>query len=143
MKIVVMKFGGSSVADVSKIQNVAKIVAENSKKNKILVVLSAMFGVTNKLQTYIDEVNYHPSPETDMIMTSGEQVSVGLLSMILNKQKVKTTGVTQTITKGDGRVVRTLNTLDLDSSGNIQFEDDLDSAGNQQQVYPLKRWEFI
>lgn len=89
MKIVVMKFGGSSVADVSKIQNVAKIVAENSKKNKILVVLSAMFGVTNKLQTYIDEVNYHPSPETDMIMTSGEQVSVGLLSMILNKQKVK------------------------------------------------------
>ena len=89
MKIVVMKFGGTSLANIEKIKNVAKIVINNSKNNKILVVLSAMSGVTNQLQSYIDEVDYFPSEETDLVMTSGEQVTVGLLSMILNKQGVK------------------------------------------------------
>ena len=79
-----MKFGGTSVADVKKIRNVAKIVGKQCKKNKIIVVLSAMSGVTNKLQCYIDEIGFYPSRETDLIMTSGEQVTVGLLSMILN-----------------------------------------------------------
>ena len=84
MKIVVMKFGGTSVANLSKIRNVAKIVKENSQKNKIVVVLSAMSGVTNQLQSYVEEVSSVPSRETDLIITSGEQVTVGLLSMILN-----------------------------------------------------------
>jgi aspartate kinase len=89
MKIIVMKFGGTSVGNVDKIKNVANIVQEYSNKNKILVVLSAMSGVTNELQSYIDEVGSEPSKETDLIMTSGEQVTVGLLSMILNKKGVK------------------------------------------------------
>ena len=89
MKIIVMKFGGTSVANIEKIKNVAKIVSINSKKNKIVVVLSAMSGVTNQLQSYIDEIDYSPSEETDLVMTSGEQVTVGLLSMILNKQGIK------------------------------------------------------
>ena len=84
-----MKFGGTSVANIEKIKNVAKIVSTNSKKNKIVVVLSAMSGVTNQLQSYIDEIDYSPSEETDLVMTSGEQVTVGLLSMILNKQGIK------------------------------------------------------
>ena len=50
MNIIVMKFGGTSVGNISKIKNVAKIVAKEIKKNKIIVVLSAMGGVTNKLQ---------------------------------------------------------------------------------------------
>jgi len=90
-----MKFGGTSVANVQKIQNVAKTVINQSKKNKVIVVLSAMAGVTNQLQTYIDEINLifssssTASNESDMVMTSGEQVTVGLLSMILSKQGIK------------------------------------------------------
>ena len=89
MKIIVMKFGGTSVANVSKLKNVAKIVKANYKKNKLIVVLSAMAGETNKLQSYIDEIGYSPSKETDLVITSGEQVTVGLLSMILNKMNIK------------------------------------------------------
>ena len=70
MKIVVMKFGGTSVSNVSKIKNVASIIKNNYKKNKLLVVLSAMSGVTNNLQSYIDEIRAEPSLETDLILTS-------------------------------------------------------------------------
>ena len=89
MKIVVMKFGGTSVSDVDRIKKVAKTVIKQQKTSKIVVVLSAMAGVTNDLQAYIDEIGFYPSKETDLIMTSGEQVTVGLLSMILNKQGIK------------------------------------------------------
>ena len=89
MNLVVMKFGGTSLANVSKIKNVANIVKANTFKNKVIVVLSAMSGVTNTLQGYIDEIGYKPSLETDLIMTSGEQVTIGLLSIILNKQGIK------------------------------------------------------
>ena len=89
MKIVVMKFGGTSVANIDRIRNVANIIKSNFKKNKLVVVLSAMAGVTNDLQKFIDEVNYPSSKESDLVITSGEQVTVGLLSMILNKMKIK------------------------------------------------------
>ena len=91
MKIVVMKFGGTSLADIKKIENVALIIKENYKKYKIAVVLSAMAGVTNDLQKLIDQVNYPSSQENDLILTPGEQVTVGLLSMILNKTGIKST----------------------------------------------------
>ncbi len=89
MKIVVMKFGGTSVADLDRIKNVAEIVKKNSKEFKLVVVLSAMAGATNSLQKLIDEIDYESLPEQDLIITSGEQVTVGLLSMFLNKQGVK------------------------------------------------------
>lgn len=89
MKIVVMKFGGTSLSNIEKIRNVGKTIRKHYKKNKIVVVLSAMSGVTNKLQSYIDEVGYPPSKETDLIITSGEQVTIGLLSMVLNKEGIK------------------------------------------------------
>ena len=90
-----MKFGGTSVANIKKIQKVAKTVIKQTKSNKVVVVLSAMAGVTNQLQSYIDEVkislpvNMLSSNESDMVMTSGEQVTVGLLSMILNMNNIK------------------------------------------------------
>ena len=90
MKIVVMKFGGTSVASIAKIRNVADIVKNHYLKNKIVVVLSAMAGVTNQLQNFIDEIGYETSLETDLVITSGEQVTIGLLSMILNKMNIKT-----------------------------------------------------
>ena len=89
MNIIVMKFGGTSVSNLEKIKNVAKIVKKSFNNNKIVVVLSAMSGVTNQLQSYIDEIGYQPSKETDLVLTSGEQVTIGLLSMILNKKGIK------------------------------------------------------
>ena len=89
MKIVVMKFGGTSVANIEKLRSVAKSVCLEAKKYKVIVVLSAMAGVTNELQSYINEINYPASQESDLILTSGEQVSIGLLSMILKQEDVK------------------------------------------------------
>ena len=89
MKIVVMKFGGTSVADISKIKNVASIINKNYKKYKLVIVLSAMAGATNDLQKLIDKIDYPSSKENDLVLTSGEQVTVGLLSMVLNKMKIK------------------------------------------------------
>jgi len=84
-----MKFGGTSVADINHIKNVASIISNNFKKYKLVVILSAMAGVTNDLQKLIDEVNYPSSEENDLVITSGEQVTVGLLSMLLNKMGIK------------------------------------------------------
>ena len=89
MKILVMKFGGTSVSDIDKIRNVASIIKKEKKNYKIVAVLSAMAGVTNNLQKYIDKINKNNSPDSDFVITSGEQVSVGLLSMILNKMNIK------------------------------------------------------
>ena len=69
MKIVVMKFGGTSVADISKIKNVASIINKNYKKYKLVIVLSAMAGVTNNLQKLIDQIDYPSSKENDLVLT--------------------------------------------------------------------------
>ena len=93
MKIIVMKFGGTSVGSVQKIKNLSKKVITESKASKVIVVLSAMSGVTDELQSYIQEVEGQTtipsSIETDLILTSGEHVTVGLLSMILKKEGIK------------------------------------------------------
>ncbi len=89
MSIIVMKFGGTSVATVEKIRKVAQTVKAETANHKIVVILSAMAGVTNDLQSLINEVDYTASKETDLILTSGEQVSIGLLSMLLNKEGIK------------------------------------------------------
>ncbi len=89
MKLVVMKFGGTSVGSIDKIKNVANIVENQLKDKKLIVVLSAMSGVTNKMQEYIDEIGSNEIIENDLILTSGEAVSVGLLSAILKKRNIK------------------------------------------------------
>ena len=88
MKTLVMKFGGTSVADIAKIRKVSSIIEKNTKNYKIVVVVSAMAGETNRLQNLIDQVDNSNSLESDFVITTGEQVSVGLLSMILNKMKI-------------------------------------------------------
>ena len=80
MNIIVMKFGGTSVASNEKLRNIANIVTNEIKNNKIIVVLSAMAGETNKLQNYLDEFQCQNSIESDLVLTSGEQVTIGLLS---------------------------------------------------------------
>ncbi len=89
MKILVMKFGGTSLADIERISKVASIIQQKIKKYKIIVVLSAMAGATDDLQKYIDQIGINNSSDADLVITAGEQVSIGLLSMILNKMKIK------------------------------------------------------
>ena len=89
MSIIVMKFGGTSVANIDKIKNVAEIVKKELNEHNIIVVLSAMAGETNKLQKYLDAIDSEFPLENDLVLTSGEQVTIGLLSSILNKKNIK------------------------------------------------------
>ena len=89
MKSIVMKFGGTSVADIDKIKNVSNIVEANCKDNKVVVVLSAMAGVTNQMQEYLDKIESNNFIENDLVLTSGENVTIGLLSSILNNKGIK------------------------------------------------------
>jgi len=84
-----MKFGGTSVGNLDKINNVANIVENEVKNNKLIVVLSAMAGVTNNMQNYLDQINSDEEIENDLVLTSGESVTIGLLSAILKKRNIK------------------------------------------------------
>jgi aspartate kinase len=86
--LIVQKFGGTSVGDIARIKNVAKKVkAELDKKNKVIVVVSAMSGVTNQLVDYCNQVSSLISDESlceyDSIVATGEQVTCGLLALEL------------------------------------------------------------
>ena len=85
MELLVLKFGGTSVADITRIKKVAlKIKLEVDKGNKIIVVVSAMSGVTNDLVNLVKQAseNYQLS-EYDTVLSSGEQVTAALLSIAL------------------------------------------------------------
>ena len=88
MKLIVMKFGGTSVGDLKKISNVANIVKKNLKGSKLIVVLSAMAGETNKMQNYLDSIKSEEKIENDLVLTAGENVTIGILSAILKKRKI-------------------------------------------------------
>ena len=83
--LVVKKFGGSSVADKERIFNVARRCAEEFQRgNDVIVVLSAMGDTTDELLEKAAEINPYPSKrELDMLLTTGEQISVSLLAMAL------------------------------------------------------------
>ncbi|HYD17158.1 MAG TPA: aspartate kinase [Patescibacteria group bacterium] len=88
MGLLVLKFGGTSVATVPAIENVAnKVAAEIKLGHKVAVVVSAMAGVTNQLVSYCTAINtlYDPR-EYDAIVASGEQVTSGLLALALHKR---------------------------------------------------------
>ncbi|GAB6189700.1 aspartate kinase [Marinitoga arctica] len=92
MNIVVQKYGGSSVADSEKVKFVArKIKNKVLEGNKVIVIVSAMGKTTDNLIKLAKEVSEKPHPrELDMLLTTGEQISVSLLSMALNDLKIKT-----------------------------------------------------
>ena len=85
MPRLVMKFGGTSVADLARIRNVAlKVKREVDRGNQVAVVLSAMAGETNKLVGWARELSpLHDAREYDTVVSSGEQVTVGLLAIAL------------------------------------------------------------
>ena len=82
MKIVVLKFGGTSVGTIKKIKRVAKIIIDFKKKNyNIIVVSSAMSGVTNELIKKSFEISDSFSEsEHDVLVSSGEQVACSLIA---------------------------------------------------------------
>ena len=85
MALIVHKYGGTSMGSVERIQNVARRVAKwRAAGHRMVVVPSAMSGETNRLIALAREIQAHPDPrELDMIASTGEQVSVGLLAMAL------------------------------------------------------------
>ncbi|MEE8438261.1 MAG: aspartate kinase [Micropepsaceae bacterium] len=85
MSKIVMKFGGTSVADLDRIRHVARIVkAEVDQGHQVAVVVSAMSGETNKLAEWIRELSpVHDAREYDVVVASGEQVTAGLTAVAL------------------------------------------------------------
>ncbi len=85
MALIVQKYGGTSVGNPERIKNVAKRVARfQAQGHQVVVVVSAMSGETNKLIALAKEVQANPDPrELDAIMSTGEQVTTGLLAMAL------------------------------------------------------------
>jgi aspartate kinase len=85
MALVVQKFGGTSVGDVEKIRHVASIVKRTvDAGNDVVVVVSAMAGETNRLVDLCEKTMQQPDPrEYDVVVSTGEQVTIGLLSMAL------------------------------------------------------------
>ena len=96
MAIIVKKFGGSSVSTIPKLKNIAKqVLAEKNSKNNILIVLSAMGDTTDKLVAMSNKASRSPNPKDyDMLLSTGEQISVSLLSMIFNDLGVEATSLT-------------------------------------------------
>ncbi len=87
MGLIVQKFGGSSVRDAERVMNVAKIVTDTYREgNDVVVVVSAQGDTTDDLIEKAYEINQKPSKrEMDMLLTSGEQISIALLSMAIEK----------------------------------------------------------
>ena len=87
MALIVQKFGGSSVKDRDRIFNVARIVANtHNAGNDVVVVVSAQGDTTDDLIAKAAEISHDPSArEMDMLLASGEQISISLLAMALNE----------------------------------------------------------
>ncbi len=94
--LIVQKFGGTSVGDLDRIQNVANRVAKTIKDgHQVVVVVSAMSGETNKLLGYAEHFSAMPSAaEVDMLLSSGERVTASLLSIALNEMGHKAVAMT-------------------------------------------------
>lgn len=90
MGTLVLKFGGTSVANIPAIENVAgKVAAEIRLGHKVAVVVSAMTGVTNQLVSYCSAINQiFDAREYDAVVSSGEQVTSGLLALALQKRGI-------------------------------------------------------
>ena len=90
MKIKVLKFGGTSVGSVEAIKRSANIICDWSKKSKVIVVLSAMSGETDRLINLTKSFSKSPNPvDFDNAISTGENLSCALMSIYLNNQKTK------------------------------------------------------
>ena len=91
MALIVQKYGGTSVGSPERIKNVARRVAKwHARGHQLIVVVSAMSGETNRLIALAKEVQANPDPrELDVVVSTGEQVTIGLLAMALMNEGLK------------------------------------------------------
>ena len=91
MALIVQKYGGTSVGSIERIKNVAQRVARfKAQGHQVVVVVSAMTGETNRLISLAKEIQTHPDPrEMDVLVATGEQVTIALLSMALMEMGLK------------------------------------------------------
>ena len=91
MALIVQKYGGTSVGSTERIKNVAKRIAKfKARGDQVVVVLSAMSGETNRLIGLAREIQANPDPrELDVVVSTGEQVTIGLLAMALKELGLK------------------------------------------------------
>ena len=87
MARIVVKFGGTSVGDTDRIKNAAlKVKAEVARGNEVAVVVSAMSGATNQLVKWVNDIApLHDAREYDVVVATGEQVTIGLLALALQQ----------------------------------------------------------
>ncbi|MBI1783593.1 aspartate kinase, partial [Candidatus Sumerlaeota bacterium] len=85
MALIVQKYGGSSVRDVERMREVAKrVIEEYDSGNQVVVAVSAMGKTTDNLLAMVAEITNDPPPrEVDMLLATGEQISIALLSMVI------------------------------------------------------------
>jgi aspartate kinase len=85
--LIVQKYGGSSLGDPDKIRHVARRVMQTQKAgNDVVVVVSAMYGETDRLVGLVDDIAPNPDPrEYDVVVSTGEQVTIGLLALALGE----------------------------------------------------------
>ena len=122
MSLIVQKFGGSSVADAQKVENVARRVTDTYKEgNSVVVVVSAQGDTTDDFLDKAAEINNGPSKrEMDVLLSAGEQISMALLAMAIEKLGYPVisltgwqAGVKTTSTYSDARI-RTIDTERID-----------------------------
>ena len=91
MSLIVQKYGGTSVGSAERIKNVARRVARwHARGHQLVVVVSAMAGETNRLIALAKDVQAHPDPrELDVVVSTGEQVTIALLAMALMELGLK------------------------------------------------------
>lgn len=96
MALIVQKFGGSSVADAERVRRVAGIIADTyAEGNDVIVVLSAQGDTTDDLIEKAKEINPNPSRrEMDMLVSTGEQISIALMAMALEKMGLPVVSLT-------------------------------------------------
>ncbi len=150
MAIIVQKYGGSSVADTEKIRKVAEKVVDTHKKgNKVVVVVSAMGKTTDNLINLAKQV--HPSPPTremDLLLSTGELVSVALLCMAIEKLGYEAEGLPGFLagirtddahTKARIRTVDTRRIIDELKKGRIVVVAGFQGLGSQENITTLGR----
>lgn len=96
MALIVQKFGGSSVADTQRLENVADIITDTYKAgNQVIVVVSAQGDTTDEFIEKAGEINPNPSRrEMDVLMSAGEQISMALLAMAVEKRDIPVVSLT-------------------------------------------------
>ena len=137
MDIIVQKYGGSSVADTGKIKRIAEMVSKRVKEGaKLVIVVSAMGKTTDNLIKMAKEISASPEPrELDMLLTTGEQISISLLSIALNEIGIKSKSLNafqaEIMTTDDFNEARIKNIKSERISSELEENDVLIIAGFQ------------